>query len=239
MRYPGTVRCSNPDQYVTLATAVKKIMKFKSVFCKCVTSGYQTKHCKCFVAKLKCSSRCHKSNTANCKNREEEITTRNETSVKLSSCVSSFVPVFPSFGGSINFNGSLHYFHNTCPVDTWLAVFKVLQINCKLRDNVNEEFNKLMLFVRKDQYSATKFMVAISNKIVSRKNSFNFYGSEFTLFIQHFLLFHMCYIEESSCLFCPQKRSVREMSNVPTLEFHSTAATDWISPDEFQRQIVS
>ena len=141
-------------------------MKFKSVFCKCVTVAKPNTAnvCKCFVAKLKCSSRCHKSNTA----------------------------------------------------------------------NANAEFNKLMLFVRKDQYSATKFKVA--TKLYPVKTVLTF-----TDLIQHFLLLHMRYIEESSCdnLFCPQKRSVREMSNVTTLEFNSTAATNWISPDEFQRQIVS
>ena len=135
MPYPSAVKCETPDVYVSLREAVNKLLQTPTIFSGCKKSGCCTKQCKCKVANILCSSRCHKGNNKNSnniisslqkktpeKNAIQSIICADKLDVKRES--------LPYFGGRINFSDAekmeVLRFVNTCPIDIWLAILKIV-----------------------------------------------------------------------------------------------------------------
>lgn len=105
------------------------------------------------------------------------------------------------FGGSIKYNGKTVTFQNTCPVDTWFAVFKALLLKntsliCTIKD---ETLKRLLLFLEKGAYNAAKLQVALLNKVTPKNNVLNFFGAEYEVVLKSLVAPFMVHKDRSSC----------------------------------------
>ena len=149
-----------------------------------------------------------------------------------------FVSEWPEFGGNIKFQGKDVKFLNTCPVDTWLAVFKsILEVIQTIPKSTS--FERLLSFLKCNEYAAAKFQVAIDNKIVPRKQHLCFYGSEYSLIIQPYLNSYLACDLYSECdnQYCVNRNKQNILSECPTLDFKGVKEKDWISPSQFEDEI--
>lgn len=157
MPFPGAVRCKEPTDDAISLSANRRIIKKKQLFfarqfytinlllpvvflfCKMhdilfplfsslkqhrifrfAKSGCKTNNCKCISAKIACSS-CPRYNTAHCKNRDVSGNAA-ETPVHVS------LPNLPHYGGNIVHGKEDATFLNTCSLDTWFGISKLLNI---------------------------------------------------------------------------------------------------------------
>ena len=103
MLFPGFIRTGDLESIVSLSRAAKYLHMANAVYCRCKKTC-SSRQCKCFLSKIKCSSRCNKVENTICKNKELyfEPTAANP---------------FPKFGGTFEFQENTLSFLNTCPVD--------------------------------------------------------------------------------------------------------------------------
>ncbi|XP_057295049.1 KRAB-A domain-containing protein 2-like isoform X1 [Hydractinia symbiolongicarpus] len=149
--YPQPVRCKYPSvDEISLSEAVRKINKFPTVFCRCRKGQCKNKQCKCFLASLDCTSRCHQGDYSTCVNRGMHNDNISEENQILHSDGSKLRQLLPNFGGSIKYENETITFHNTCALDTWMAVLKaVIVTRPSITDEVTDKnIQQLFTFVK-------------------------------------------------------------------------------------------
>ena len=70
----------------------------------------------------------------------------------------------PSFGGRIIFDERLYQFQNTCAIDTWFVIFKVLLPVLRNQENT-EQLQHLLELTEKGQFIEAKLQVALGCKL--------------------------------------------------------------------------
>ena len=104
-------------------------------------------------------------------------------------------------------------------------MLKVLLVNCPSfllqKKQFPKNFAQLIELVNKEDYSTTKFAVAVHNGILPKNNGLNFYRSEYTQMIEVYLLAFLRHSIESYCdsPFCPEKHLNKTLENIPTVTF--------------------
>lgn len=146
------------------------------VYCHCKIASCESGQCKCFTAKLKCSLRCHQGKGSTCKNME--ISPNNPISTEPPPLISHTTKnassaIFPKFGGCMKSEGHQYIFQNTCPVDTWLAVLKVLLLKGVINsDNAMypEHVKELLTLVDNSKFDEAKLHIGCFKKLVLQSN---------------------------------------------------------------------
>ena len=132
--------------------------------CGCVKHGHETQWV------TKCSARCH--NGSPCSNQFSQTN----------------LPIFPAYGGvRILSNSDKIYFSNTCAVDCWLALIKVMQtdhaeiLEAVVSANIIGPNSEMMVFigyVRHGFYEKAKNILAVRCNIPLCHNTYDFFGNE-------------------------------------------------------------
>ena len=117
--YPGSVKCGAPAVKIDFAAVATKVVSVKRVFCHC-KGACTTLACRCEKASIKCSSQCLEIFANECKNRTTCTINKSDGSLVKEQEKSAF----PRFVGKIICSDQIYILQNTCPVDTWLFIFK-------------------------------------------------------------------------------------------------------------------
>ena len=249
MPYPSAVKCETPDAYVSLREAVNKLLQTPTIFCRCKKSGCCTKQCKCKVANILCSSRCHKGNNKNCNNIISSLQkkTPEKNAIQSIVCADKLdvkrVPL-PYFGGRINFGDAekmeVLRFVNTCPIDIWLAILKIVDsADSSLLPMQRRSLPRLMQFVRSENYDAAKLQVAIDSEISKDDQGvIDFYGGEF----QRILTLYV-FPENRIDSFCDSKHCTnqsmgRKLVWCPSLDY-KIGLNELVTPLAFQDSVTT
>ena len=135
----------------------------------------------------------------------------------------------PIFGGEIYANEMAVKCFNTCPIDTWIALMRVIisrypRIMQYFQANGLEKISRLSSFIVNNHYAAAKFQVAIDNNMEPSMNvdhyTLDFYSDE-RLFIDPYLSSSFHHIIKSSCsnVECPRSEIETESCTFPTVNF--------------------
>ena len=145
----------------------------------CVKHGHETQWV------TKCSAKCH--NGSPCSNQFSQTN----------------LPIFPAYGGvGILSNSEKMYFSNTCPVDCWLALIKVIQTDhAEILESVvsaniigpNSEMMVFVGYVRHGFYEKAKHILAVRCNIPLCHNTYDFFGNE----VEN-VLCHLSFLAECS-----------------------------------------
>ena len=223
MPFPHEVKGGDPKDKITVQEAARRSSSSVVIFCGC-KGTCKTKQCKCRTASVTCSSRCHKGQSRSCKN------STNSNYEPTNSRI-----IMPKFGGSCVYQGDVVDFINTCPADTWLALFKVIlpEIN---NIPMEKPFERLIRLVKFNEFNAAKLQVAEDNKLRQNKSFFSLLSSEYELIIKPYLSSYLQHTVSSKCnsKFCPSTDVVMSMAVGPTI-FNFGNST---SKDDFKQQIV-
>ena len=142
----------------------------------------------------------------------------------------------PKWGGSVNVDGELVKFSNTCVIDTWLFFLKVLlhEEENFIDGTTNKQLLCLKQFIIDDHFDDAKLHIAILNNINLDKNIMNFFGNEKILFLDKILKKSLTYLQLSTCdntnCSAPIIESLHH--NSPSLEFDCNGLKE-VSPAEF------
>ena len=169
MPYPGSVKCGDPSVKISLAAVVRKVVSAKRIFCHC-KGACTTLACRCKKASIKCSSQCHGIFANDCRNRTSCIINKSDGSLVKEQEKSTF----PKFGGKIICNDQMYILQNTCPVDTWLFIFKTLLPILKMQ-NGTIQLQHLLYLIEKSYFNAAKLQVAIDQKIPFGRENIDFF----------------------------------------------------------------
>ena len=122
------------------------------------------------------------------------------------------------FGGKIICGDKMYNLQNTCPVDTWLFIFKTLLPILKMH-NGTTQLQHLLHLIEKGHFNAAKLQVAIDQKIPFGRENIAFFGSEFDLMIKPYLEKLYKHEVSSSCNspYCTNKEILKESVNCPSL----------------------
>ena len=188
MPYPAVIKTGAPNVQLSLSEAYKLFQISEVTFCHCKKSC-NTRQCRCYAISTICTSRCHKYNTAHCRNYRGK--SHNIQGVDDShQIISDHDLILPVFGGDIMINGNLYRFFNTCAVDTWIDIFATLMKDAPsfslCHVTLPSEFKDLLETVQKGEIEKAKWLVAEQNNITIDKRAINFYANERTLIIQPF-----------------------------------------------------
>lgn len=258
MAYPGIVPVGNPDKVVSLReAAILSNSMTKLVFCKC-KKGCKTTTCKCKKNKQVCSSRCHKgkgicTNTVvEQKQKEKEencIPVRQNPPHESMKDITFNVPLW---GGKLVIGNKTVTFSNTCAIDNWLVLLKVLcvtgRIHHLLEDYESSQLQvNLIKNITDDNFNRAKYQLALSNKLKIERNNYNFYGSEEHLILDNIFQKMLLFSQISICdnVLCPEKTIYKEQTKIiPTIElpeidlnYLSSASVTAFSKDEFREKI--
>ena len=100
------------------------------------------------------------------------------------------LPSMPKFGGQLTENGINLKLVSICVVDTWIVIFMAIIRNDPLlllqSPQLNECFLNLLEKIKDGEYEHAKWLVAKRANIDVQGNCVNFYGSEYSLFLNHF-----------------------------------------------------
>ena len=133
MSYPGSVKCGDPSVKISLAAVARKIVLAKRIFCHC-KGACTSLACRCKKALIKCSSQCHGVFASDCKNRTSCTINKSNGSLVKRQEKSDF----PMFGGKIICGDKMYNLQNTCPVDTWLFIFKTVLPILKMHNGTTQ-----------------------------------------------------------------------------------------------------
>ncbi|XP_057293463.1 uncharacterized protein LOC130622082 [Hydractinia symbiolongicarpus] len=125
--------------------------------CMCHTSCLIGK-CRCLKRKRTCSSKCHPEQS--CNNMETKI-----KKIRQVEAPGNDALLAPSFGGNVEIDGTFTTLQNTCPVDTWLALLKVvLCCSSSMKEQTQkacgEKTKRLFDFIDQNKYLEAKLQVA-------------------------------------------------------------------------------
>ena len=181
MPYLGSVKCGDPSVKISLAAVERKVVSVKRIFCNC-KGAWITLACRCKKASIKCSSHCHGIFANDCRNRTSCTINKSDGSLVKEQEKSTF----SMFDGKIICNDQIYILQNTCPVDTWLFIFKTLLPILKMQ-NGTIQLQHLLHLIKKGHFNAAKLQVAIDQKIPFGRENIDFFGSEFDLMIKPYL----------------------------------------------------
>ena len=181
MPYPGSIKCGDPSVKNSSAAIIRKFVSAKRIFCHC-KEACTALACRCKKAFIKCSSQCHGIFSNDCRNRA--LCTINKSDGYLVKEQEKIA--FPMFGAKIICNDHMYILQNTCPVDTWLFVFKTLPPILKMQ-NGTIQLQHLLHLIEKCHSNAARLQVAIDQKIPFGKENIDFFGSEFDLMRKPYL----------------------------------------------------
>ena len=122
------------------------------------------------------------------------------------------------FGGKIICSDQMYILQNTCPVDTWLFIFKTLLPILKMQ-NGTIQLQHLLHLIEKGYFNAAKLQVAIDQKIPFSRENIDFFESEFDLMIKPHLeeLYKHEVLFSSNSLCCTNKELLKVSVNCPSL----------------------
>ena len=127
MPFPGDVKIGPPANLLSLSKAYKLFQMTEVTFCHCKKSC-NIAQCRCYEKSRQCSSRCHKIDTVNCKNKSHK-TNRIEDN-ELTANTLSVSSAMSAFGGEIELsNGNFVKFLNICAFDRWIVILKAVMKN--------------------------------------------------------------------------------------------------------------
>lgn len=217
-QYPQDVNCGDPNQQVSLNEVIRKILQKDTIYCHCKTTC-TSRNCKCRKNLLVCSSRCHSGKSVCCQNsgnskfkKFQTISNNNVSNNSISNNnISTFISV-PSFEGQVSINNQKYKLKNTCAVDTWITIIASLRNFKSIKKN--EQFQRVYNFIQAASFLLAKYQIAEDHKILPKKGSINFFGSEFNLFIEHYLIEYFKTSINSICdsPFCPNSSILTETS---------------------------
>ena len=169
MPYLGSVKCGVPSVKISLAAVARKFVSAKRILCYCKWAS-TTLPCRCNKASIKCSSQCHEISANDCKNRTSCTTNQSDGPLVKEHKESAF----PMFGGKIFCSDQMYILQNTCPVDTWLFIFKTLLPILKMQNGTIQLQHWLHL-IEKGHFNAAKLQVAIDQKIPFGRENIDFF----------------------------------------------------------------
>ena len=148
--------------------------------------------------------------------------------------------MLPKWGGSYGKNNTIYSFTNTCALDTWFSIIRFLE--CEELKASSQDKNLLLLInlIFSNDYIGARMLAATCNKIISKRNILDFYGSEMNLFIMPFLSEFFSYTIESGCSFpkCPGGKQVIHLKNcleiLPSDDF-SANVSSWFTEEKTTR----
>ena len=224
--YPGKVYACQTEKNVTLREAARlhTVHKTEVTFCKCKT-GCKTKRCPCKKNDVACLSRCHKGHK--CTNSMEAAYTMKNTTL-----------VLPSWGGQYKHNSCAFSFSNMCPIDNWFVLLRMASlVYPELYANIldsnfskNSDFIGVMGLIEKSYFDIAKYRLAVINNIQCVKNCFNFYGDEFSNFIEHLTMFTSHNVISG----CSSKQCISPHQSEYRYSIPSAVADD---PEEFTKMV--
>ena len=173
MSCSGSVKCGNPSVKISWTTVARKVVSAKRIFCHC-KGACTTLASRCKKASIKCSCQCHGVFTNDCKNRTSCTINQSDGSLVKEQEESAF----PMFGGKIICSDQMYILQNTCPVHTWLFIFKTLLPILKMQ-NGTIQLQHLLHLIEKGYFNAAKLQVAIDQKISFGRENIDLFGSEF------------------------------------------------------------
>ncbi|XP_066922014.1 uncharacterized protein [Clytia hemisphaerica] len=200
-KYPGQVNGLD-DVKLSLNAASLKLLGKEAISCKCSTFC-SNNLCVCFKNSVPCSSKCHKGMNQNCRNKElnfrfEEV-------------------VLPRYGGLYGSNNTIYTFTNTCPLDTWFAIFQFVEprISSQVK---SKRFQSLLELLSRNDFVGGRMLVANAKGIQPKKQIIDFFGSEHELIIDLFLDENFKSVVESQCdsKECTNSHALRSLSQCPS-----------------------
>ena len=132
----------------------------------------------------------------------------------------------PRSGGSANHDGKEVKFINTCVLDSWLTLLKVLLKKSPIlqtHDSYSHEFQQIMKLVLDGHYNEIKLRVSVMHHLLLTNGFFDLFENEFILFLQPLLVPALKHQIASSCSssFCPSPEEVIEQSVIPSVDLQS------------------
>ena len=172
--------------------------------CGCVKRSKDTKRV------TLCSVNCHKG--IDCQNMSSRL--------KL--------PLLPAYGGTIIDGANKLYFSNTCPVDWWIALLKVVQeqypavLERLVRQYSIGQNSILMVFVgyiRHDFFEKAKLVLAKHCNLMLRQSTYDFLGNEVEYVLRNFtfLVENTCNSSCSNGSLCPEPTKFHSFKDFPAL----------------------
>lgn len=224
-QYPGSVDTGPKDVRISIREAARQILNPQVTSCSCVSLPCNKIQCKCYASGVACSSRCHKANNNNCKNRAPKE--------------HSIIPSLPEFGGSYHVDAQTYHFLNTCPVDTWLAILRSFQ-ECGSLANLPGSINNVYDLVRQEDYNKAKFQVGCDLKLFADNRRANFFGNEYDLFVRPYLTELLESQQKTICSnqLCPKKEFALTTNSGPQINFEesldfSQQINNWFKMEHF------
>ena len=212
--YNGKVNLTLTKEHsITIREAARMNSIRKGNCCNC-ENGCVDRRCGCrkysFRTKMitKCGTQCHKGKP--CGNQ----------------VVDTILPVFPAYGGYYIKDCAKIIFSNTCSIDCWIALFKVIQsehpekLELLIRENSTGKNSTIMVFlgyVRHGCFERAKMLLAELCNIPLYQNTYDFYGNEIQNVLRHltFLLENVCTSQCSNDNLCPERVKSDEMNDFP------------------------
>ena len=239
MPFPSDIKCGNPSIKISLSEAAKKAVSSTHVFCHC-KGDCNTLSCRCRRASIICSSRCHKASSEKCKNKKSSIVSdaiKNPNNSKYKEMQKINIGKVPSFGGRIIFDERLYQFQNTCAIDTWFVIFKVLLPVLRNQENT-EQLQHLLQLIEKGHFNEAKLQVALDCNISLTSGVIDFFGNEFNLIIKPYLQKFYQHEVNSSCEnpYCLNKDILIECTSCQSLSIIDPG-DNWIVPRKITHAI--
>jgi len=182
--------------------------------------------CRCFKSKIICSSRCHSGKNKACKN-------------LVPNTITSQTVFLPRSGGSANHDGNEVKFINTCILDSWLTLLKMLLRRFPFlleHNSYSRELKQTMDLVLIGHYNEIKLHVSVMNNLILNDGFFNLFENEFILFLQPLLSPSLKHQLVSRCTspFCSNPEEVLQQSTIPSVNLQSetpvtTQLVQWFS----------
>ena len=215
MPYPSRVKVekSKLKTKISIRTAASKSSVItKSVFsCHC-KKGCKNATCQCRKADMLCTSRCHKGlscsnnrpNDVNNRDRKENVDPLRNAGVDFD---------LPSFEATVVEDNSAVVLRNTCCIDNWLVIFRIMSMENPavikvLHDSYSNAYPKIfniISMIGKQSYLQAKAQIRELNNLATVNSVVNFLGNEKDYFIRH-MQFLFAHNISSSCQsrFCPE-----------------------------------
>ena len=221
MLFPGDVKIGPPTNLLSLTEAYKLFQMTEVTFCHCKKSC-NTVQCRCYEKSRQCSSRCHKIDTVNCKNKSHE--TNRIEDYELTANTLSVSSAMSAFGGEIELSdGNFVKFLNTCAIDAWIVILKAVMKNNPhvflQQDQLSENLRLVIEKIKGNNFLSVKWLIAKLTEKPVENDYVDFYGNQYSLFIKSFLeeLFIRRIEWQCSNVTCPERKGFVETSDTINL----------------------
>ena len=119
-----------------------------------------------------------------------------------------FPPVMhlPAYGGNMLHNGYQLYFQNICPLDSWMALLRlVFHLDTDTYSHMERlcphpDLSPILSFIKQEQYCSAKLRFSRLNNVgISKKGVLDFFGSGYENLLIHILPYINRWMQESKC----------------------------------------